>query len=289
VAVTQQAVDDVVGLLDLEAIEVNIIRGTNPETPRGTVFGGLVTAQSLAAAQRTIDDDRSVHSLHAYFLRPGQVGVPIVYEVDRIRDGRSFSTRRVVAIQHGEAIFNMAASFHVLEPGFEHARPFPVGTPEPESLPDFAERVAARKTAIPREILDMPRPIDQRNVDIDFDDRHEHAFPPHQRVWIKASGDLGDDPRTHACLLAYASDASVLDTSLLPHRRTFMSPDMMMASIDHAMWFHKAFRMDEWLLYEQDSPVAQGARGLGRGLVYTREGELVASVAQEGLIRKLER
>lgn len=285
----QDAVDGVVRLLDLEAIEVNIFRGENPETPRGRVFGGLVAAQSLAAAQRTVDDDRPVHSLHAYFLRPGDVGVPIVYEVDRIRDGRSFSTRRVVAIQQGQAIFNMSASFHVTEPGFDHAREMDEEVPPPHTLPDFEERVAPFRDFLPPEILAMPRPIDQRNVDVAFGDRTSTSYPPRQRVWIRADGTLADDLRVHACLLAYASDASLLDTSLLPHQRTFMSPDMMMASIDHAMWFHRPFRMDEWLLYDQDSPSAAGARGLGRGLVYDGSGRLVCSMVQEGLIRQVDR
>ena len=255
-----KALDRLVDLLDLEPIEVNLFRGLSPKDSRQRVFGGQVAGQALVAAGRTVGPDRRVHSLHAYFLRPGDPAVPIVYEVDRIRDGRSFTTRRVVAIQHGEAIFNLAASFHVDEPGFEHHSLMP-HVPPPESL---SATTAADD-----------RPIDVRPV------------PGGSRAWIRADGDLpGDDPLLHACVVAYASDLTLLDTTLSVHGLSIGDhPGVMLASLDHAMWFHRPFRADDWLLYDQDSPAAAGARGLARGSIYTRAGDLVVSVVQEGLVR----
>ena len=286
---SQAAVDDLCALLDLEAIEVNLFRGTSPDEERQRVFGGQVAGQALVAAARTVADDRRVHSLHAYFLRPGDPTVPILYEVDRIRDGRSFTTRRVVAIQHGKAIFNLQASFHGDEDGLDHqiglaeAMWDGILPPEPESLPDwrtrmepFAERFGAH--------LDRPRPIDTRNVDWSWDQRRV-PLPPHQRVWLRADGTLPDDPVLHACVLTYASDMTLLDTTLLPHGSSAADERIMMASLDHAMWFHRPFRADEWLLYVQDTPSTSGGRGMARGSIYSHGGELAVSVVQEGLIR----
>ncbi len=286
---SQAAVDALCALLDLEAIEVNIFRGTSPDATQQRVFGGQVAGQALVAAARTVEEDRRVHSLHAYFLRPGDPSVPILYEVDRIRDGRSFTTRRVVAIQHGRAIFNLAASFHVHEEGLDHQIPLAAAMwngespPEPTTLPDwrtrmqpFAERLGAH--------LDRPRPIDTRNVDWSWTQRKDPR-PPHQRVWLRADGSLPDDPVLHACVLTYASDMTLLDTTLLPHGSEAADEAIMMASLDHAMWFHRPFRADEWLLYVQDTPSTSDGRGMARGSIYTHGGDLAVSVVQEGLIR----
>jgi acyl-CoA thioesterase-2 len=282
--VPQDTVDDLVQLLDLEAIEVNIFRGVSPDVKVQRVFGGQVAGQALVAASRTVDPEHDhVNSLHAYFLRPGDPSVPIVYEVDRIRDGRSFTTRRVLAIQHGKAIFNLSASFQRPEPGLDHQLPMPDDVPAPESLPDFKARWAARAAEL-GEWYDRPRPIDTRHVDVEPADR-DHPLPPRQLVWFRADGRLPDDPILHACIATYASDMTLLDTSLLPHGGSYTESRLMMASLDHAMWFHRPFRADEWMLYVQDTPSASGARGLARGLMYTRTGELAVSVVQEGLIR----
>ncbi|MCB1002885.1 MAG: acyl-CoA thioesterase II [Acidimicrobiales bacterium] len=288
---SQLAVDRLIELLDLEAIEVNIFRGLSPDEDRQRVFGGQVAGQALVAAARTVEPDRGVHSLHAYFLRPGDPSVPILYEVDRIRDGRSFTTRRVVAIQHGRAIFNLAASFQLHEDGLEHQLPMADvmfdgrPPPAPESLPDWQTRMAPWKDRI-GDWYDRPRPIDHRSCDYEPLDRRE-KLPPHQRTWLRANGVLPDDPVLHACVLTYASDMTLLDTSILPHGLGTMEEGLMMASLDHAMWFHRPFRADEWLLYVQDTPSASGGRGIARGLIYTSDGRLAVSVVQEGLIRIL--
>ncbi len=282
----QQVVDDLVALLDLEPIEVNIFRGISPDVDQQRVFGGQVAGQALVAAARTVDPDRAVNSLHAYFLRPGDPAVPILYEVDRMRDGRSFTTRRVVAIQHGRPIFNLSASFHVHEAGFDHQ--FPIGddvTP-PDDLPDFLTRWEPWRDRLGA-WYDRPRPIDTRYVDWTPPDR-QAPMAPHHRVWLRADGELPDDPVLHACVVTYASDMTLLDTALLPHGGSFMDGHVQMASLDHAMWFHRPFRADEWLLYDQDTPSASDARGLARGLIYTERGDLVVSVVQEGLIRPIE-
>jgi acyl-CoA thioesterase-2 len=288
-AVQQEAVDDLVAVLDLEPIEVNLFRGTSPDVDLQRVFGGQVAGQALVAAARTVGSDRHVHSLHAYFLRPGDPTVPILYEVDRIRDGRSFTTRRVVAIQHGHAIFNLSASFHVVERGYDHGAPMPADVPDPESLPDFTSRWAPimGQTEQGRAWLERPRPIDMRYVDGVPSARRE-PLPPRNRVWMRADGTLPEDPVLHTCVVTYASDMTLLDTTLFPHGRSFVENDVMMASLDHAMWFHRPFRADEWLLYAQDTPSASGGRGIARGLFFDRAGALVASVVQEGLIRPLE-
>jgi acyl-CoA thioesterase-2 len=280
-----EALDELIDLLDLEPIEVNIFRGLSPDENRQRVFGGQVAAQALMAAARTVEVG-SVHSLHAYFLRPGDPTVPILYEVDRIRDGRSFTTRRVVAIQHGRAIFNMSASFHVEEPGLEHAFPMPE-VPDPDTLPDFKSRMAPFAEQL-GEWFHRPRPIDIRYVDWAPPGATEPA-EPRANVWVRADGRLPDDPILHTCVLTYLSDMTLLDTTLLPHG---VNPwgwgGLMMASLDHAMWFHRPFRADEWLLYSQDTPSTSGARGLARGLIFTHDGQLAVSVVQEGLIRVIE-
>jgi acyl-CoA thioesterase-2 len=279
----QDAVDELIRLLDLEPIEVNLFRGRSPDAYRQRVFGGQVAGQALVAATRTVEPTHRVHSLHAYFLRPGDPTVPILYQVDRIRDGRSFVTRRVEAIQHGKAIFHLQTSFQSPETGFDHEFPMPTDVPEPESLPDFKTRWKDYLELMGDD-YDRDRPIDSRNCDWGPGDRTK-ALPPRQRVWFRADGALPDDPVLHACVVTYASDMTVLDTSLLPHGADAMDRQLFMASLDHAMWFHRPFRADEWLLYDQDSPSASGGRGLARGLMYTHAGDLVASVVQEGLIR----
>jgi acyl-CoA thioesterase-2 len=275
-------VEDLVDLLDLEAIEVNIFRGAQPreENPLlQRVFGGQVAGQAMVAAARTVDPTRRVHSLHAYFLRPGDMKIPILYEVDHIRDGRSFTTRRVVAIQHGRAIFNLQASFMVDEDGYEHQAVMP-DVPPAEELPTMEERL--RQHGLAWAI--HPRPIDIRNVEEPVYLNHDLGRTT-QHVWFKAAEPLPDDPLLHTCVVTYASDMTLLDTSLLPHGKTFGDHGLQMASLDHAMWFHRPFRADEWLLYAQQTPSASGGRGLAQGNIFTADGELVVTVVQEGLIR----
>lgn len=276
---SQAPVDDLLALLDLEPIEQNLFRGQSPDEKRQRVFGGQVAGQALVAATRTVEHGL-VHSLHAYFLRPGDPTIPIVYEVERIRDGRSFTTRRVVAIQHGQAIFHLSASFHGPEQGLEHQNAAPADLPEPESLPTFQERNLAHKEQL-GEWYTRPRPIDTRVVPSNDGDL-EHF------IWMRADGVLPDDIVVHQCVLTYASDMTLLDNVIRPHGLTFMDGTVMMASLDHAMWFHRPFRADEWFLYAQDTPTASGARGLARGQIY-QNGELVVSVVQEGLVRELSR
>jgi acyl-CoA thioesterase-2 len=279
--------DELVTLLALEKIEENLFRGQSQDLGWGTVFGGQVLGQALSAAVQTVPAERRVHSLHAYFLRPGRVERPIVYDVDRIRDGSSFTTRRVVAIQGGNAIFNLAASFQKVEPGFEHQDAMP-DAPPPESLPTEQERVAPFAQRLPRVLRDRalaPRPFELRPVEVESDPFLPTPKPPRRMVWLKTAGSLRDDPALHAYLLAYASDHAFVTTSLLPHGVTWLTPGMQVASLDHVMWFHQPFRVDEWLLYAIDSPAAHGARGLVRGRIFSRDGRLVASSAQEGLIR----
>ena len=279
----QDAVDELIELLDLEDIEVNVFRGVSPDVDVQRVFGGQVAGQALVAAARTVEPDRAIHSLHAYFLRPGDPRVPILYEVDRQRDGRSFTTRRVVAIQHGRPIFNLSASFHVHEDGFTHQLPMPSDVHPPEGLDDFATRWAPFKEQL-GDWYTRPRAIDTRYADWTPPDRAA-ALEPRHRVWVRADGKLPDDPVLHACVVTYASDMTLLDTTLLPHGGTFMNARVQMASLDHAMWFHRPFRADEWLMYDQDTPSASDGRGLARGFFFTREGDLAVSVVQEGLIR----
>ena len=282
-----RALDDLVALLSLERIEENIFRGRSEDLGWGTVFGGQVLGQSLSAAAQTVPGDRSVHSFHAYFLLPGRVDRHIVYEVDRIRDGKSFTTRRVVAIQAGRPIFNMSASFQVDEPGFEHQDAMPE-VPPPESVPDDRERMAALAARLPpaaRERFNVARPFEMRTVAAQ-DPSAPVPRPPVRLVWMRAVAALPDEQALHRCVLAYVSDFSFVTTSLEPHGVSLLGGGMQIASIDHIMWFHRPVRCDDWLLHAMDSPAASGARGLVRGRVFTRDGRLVASTAQEGLIRR---
>jgi acyl-CoA thioesterase II len=272
---------DLLFVLDLEEIDTAIFRGHQTDEKRLRTFGGLVAGQALVAAGRTVNPTQFVHSLHAYFLRPGDPTRPIVYNVDRIRDGRSFATRRVVAVQRGEAIFNLSASFHVAEEGVSHQQPMPASV-DPETLPSFKERWKHLAESDPG-WYNHPRPIEQRHVDAPSRERVKRD--PVQQLWFKTTGPLPDDPLLHACIAAYASDMSVLDTALLPHAISWDDPGFQGASLDHAMWFHGPFRSDEWLLYDQKSTVAAGARGLSRGEMYTADGRLVVSIVQEGLMR----
>jgi acyl-CoA thioesterase-2 len=279
------ALDELLAVLDLEELEVNVFRGRSPQENRQRVYGGQVAGQALVAAGRTVARG-AVHSLHAYFLRPGDPAVPILYLVDRIRDGRTFTTRRVVAIQHGQAIFHLSASFQPSEPGPDHQLPMPEA-PDPDSLPTFEARLAKVADTLPPELRQWvlrDRPIDVRAV-VGGNPFKPTRRPPRQLVWIRASGRLPDALLLHQCVVAYASDLTLLDTAALPHAIAWNDPGYVMASLDHAMWFHRPFRADEWLLYSQESPSASGARGFTTGRLFTREGRLVVSVAQEGLIR----
>ncbi len=272
--------------LDLEPLEENLFRGRSPQVGWQRVFGGQVIGQALVAAARTVED-RSVHSLHGYFMRPGDPSVPIVYQVDRHRDGGSFTTRQVVAIQHGQPIFTMAASFHVTEEGFDHQFEMPA-VPSPEELPSEKELVARLGDAIPdniRKYWERERPIELRPIKL-RNYLSSETDDPVQQVWIRATGSLPDDRALHQCVLAYASDMTLLDTSLIPHGHSVFDRDLQLASLDHALWIHRDFRADEWLLYSQDSPSASNALGFNRGSIFSRDGKLVASVAQEGLIRQ---
>jgi acyl-CoA thioesterase-2 len=283
------AVQELLAILDLESIEVNLFRGRSPQVGWQRVFGGQVIGQALVAACRTVDRiaDRPPHSLHAYFLLAGDPKVPIIYEVDRIRDGRSFTTRRVVAIQHGQAIFAMSVSFHGTESGLNHQAEMPK-VPGPELLPSDAEirqRVLPMMPDPVRRYFERERPIELRVVE--FERYLGKKFPEGRlNVWIRTTGSLPDAAAIHQCVLAYASDMMLLDAALIAHGRTVFEKTIMAASLDHALWFHRPFKADEWLLYAQDSPNAGGARGFARGLIFARDGTLVASVAQEGLLRE---
>ena len=276
-----EALQFLVTLLDLERIEVNTFRGMHPEEERQRTFGGQVAAQALMAAGRTVETG-SVHSLHSYFLRPGDPSFPILYEVDRIRDGRSFTTRRVVAIQHGRAIYNMQASFHTDEVSIEHQSEMP-DVPGPESIPPLSERVQAEFGDID-EWFKRQHPIDQRFIgELPWSPNRNKE--PYQRIWIKADGTLPDDPLLHACVVTYASDMSLFDAILAPHSIRWDNGTFMGASLDHCMWFHRAPRADEWLLYDTDSPIAHAGRGLARGFLFNEVGQLMVSMVQEGLTR----
>jgi acyl-CoA thioesterase-2 len=277
------ALDRLLELLDLEQIEQDIFRGRSPDERVQRVFGGQVAGQALVAAGRTVPADRPVHSLHAYFIRPGDPAVPLVYTVDRVRDGRSFTTRRVTAVQHGKAIFTLSASFHYPEPGLEHALPMP-SVPAPEELRPNVERIAeALGQPLPASFMDSPidlRSVGPLSMEVSKD---PSLYTGSSLVWLRVKERLPDDPLLHVCLMTYASDMTVLETVLLEHGVSWL--DTSGASLDHAMWFHRPFRADQWLLYAQESPVAAGGRGLARGEVFTAEGELVVSVVQEGLVR----
>ena len=285
-----KALDEVVSLLDLEHIELDIFRGRSPAGERRQrVFGGQVAGQALVAAGRTVPPDRGVHSLHAYFIRPGDPTVPLIYMVERVREGRSFTTRRVTAVQHGKTIFTLSASFHLAEQGFEHSDVMP-DVPGPDEVEPTVSRL--RRLFGPS--------VDERIWENPIEIRHvgpltvEAARDPslissRNVVWLKANGELPDDPLLHVCLMTYASDMTLLDTVLLAQGVSWGEGVVVGASLDHAMWFHRQFRVDRWLLFVQDSPIAHGARGLARGEVYTEDGKLVVSVVQEGLLRPAKR
>jgi acyl-CoA thioesterase-2 len=280
-----------VDLLDLEQIELNIFRGRSPEESLQRVFGGQVAGQALVAAGRTTDGLRPVHSLHAYFLRPGRPGVPIVYQVERVRDGRSFTTRRVVAVQQGRTIFNLTASFHQPEQGFEQQLPMPE-VPAPEELPNLADEIREHLGALPEALQRMTwhQPFDIRYVErLRWSKEDLEGAQPRSAVWMRAVGPLGDDPLVHTCAVTYASDMMLLDAVRVPIEPLWGSRGFDIASLDHAMWFHRSFRADQWFLYQQESPIATGARGLARGQIFDRDGRLLVSVMQEGLFRRLAR
>jgi acyl-CoA thioesterase II len=288
VAVGQAALDDLVALLDLERLELNLFRGVSPPYRPTRVFGGQVAGQALVAAGRTVGDslspggaaDRGVHSLHAYFVRPGDPKVPIVYEVERVRDGRSFTTRRVRAIQRGEVIFALSASFQLAQEGLEHSEPAPVGVPRPEDLPDLGEWLREGDSYFDG----LPRPLDLRFVDPpQWSPRRGPASDEPVRVWMRADGALPDDPLLHVCLLTYASDMTLISAVLARH--DIRRHRLQTASLDHAMWFHRPFRADEWLLYTCYSPTASGSRGLATGRFTTADGRHIATTVQEGLVR----
>ncbi|MEM7302960.1 MAG: acyl-CoA thioesterase II [Pseudomonadota bacterium] len=280
------AIDTLLSILDLEPLEHNLFRGRSPKTGWQRVFGGQVVGQALVAAQRTVDDERGVHSLHGYFMRPGDPKVPIIYEVDRIRDGGSFTTRRVVAIQHGKAIFSMSASFQTHEDGLDFQMEKP-DQPTPDQLPSeqaLKEKFLHLAPENVRKYWERERPIETRAVSMEHYVSNR-KLDPEQNVWFRATSALPDNPALHAAILAYASDMTLLDTALFAHGKKVFDPDLQVASLDHAMWFHRPFRMDDWLLYSQDSPSTSGARGFTRGNIFSQDGTLVASTAQEGLIR----
>ena len=285
---TTSALADLLHVLDLEPLEVNLFRGQSRDLGGKSVFGGQVIGQALVAASRTVEE-RLPHSAHAYFLRPGDMALPIVYEVDRVRDGQRFTARRVQAIQKGEVILTMITSFQRPEPGLEHQAAMP-DVPPPEALRPQGELVREWLAAVPavpdrireaflRRMAVEFRPIAPRNPLVPV------VLPPRQAFWVRAQAQLPDDPLLHDCVLAYASDFSLLSTALLPHGRSWLSQDLVVASIDHALWFHRPLRIDDWLLYVMDSPTAQGGRGLSMGQFFDRQGRLVASVAQENLMR----
>ncbi len=278
---------DLLDLLDLEQIEENIFRGRSRPAIVPRVFGGQVAAQALVAAGRTVPEDRLPHSLHAYFLRTGDPGAPIVYTVDRMNDGRSFTARRVVAVQHGQPIFALSASFQRWEEGMEHQAPMP-SAPDPETLPTAEERLPAYGLdgAVVEKMLEARAAVDLRYVDDPPFGRYGEPREPRSQVWFRANGKLDDDPLLHVVLATYVSDMTLLDSILLAHGRGgWAVGDVVGASLDHAMWFHRPFRADEWLLYDQESPSASGGRGLGQGRIYTRDGRLAISVIQEGVVR----
>lgn len=281
------AMQELLAILDLERLEHNLFRGRSPKESWQRVFGGQTVAQALVAAQRTVEPDRHVHSLHGYFMRPGDTKLPIIYEVDRIRDGGSFTTRRVVAIQHGQAIFSLEASFQVNEEGLEHQVAMPLGVAPPDRLLSQRELMRKFGDAVPEGIKrywERDRPIEMKPVMLQHYTSRE-KLEPQQNIWIRTTGPVPADRALQSAVLAYLSDMTLLDTSTFAHGRAIFDPDIQAASLDHAMWFHRPHALDGWLLYTQDSPSTQGSRGFTRGTLYAEDGTLVASVAQEGLIR----
>jgi len=281
------AIADLLSILDLEQLEDNLFRGRSPQQAWQRVYGGQILGQALVAAVRTVDPQRIAHSMHAYFLQPGDLSRPIIYGVERVRDGGSFATRRVTATQHGRAMFVMSVSFHKVEVGLDHHGSMPK-VPMPEDLPseqDLKTKMIAELPETMRKYWESERPIELRPLDVScFFAREKRT--PEQYVWMRATGRLPDDLPLHQCVLAYASDFSLLDTALIAHGRLMFDKDIQLASLDHALWLHRPFRADDWLLYAQDSPSSHGARGFCRGSIFTRDGLLVASVAQEGLMRE---
>ena len=281
------AMQELIAILDLEQLEHNLFRGRSPQVGWQRVFGGQVIAQALVAAQRTAAADRHVHSLHAYFMRPGDPAVPIIYEVDRIRDGGTFNTRRVVAIQHGHAIFALSASFQIDEIGLDHQIPMPLTVPGPDKLmsdQDFRDKYLEASPAHIRKFFERERPFEMKPVSL------SHYFtrdklPPEQHVWFRAHGDVPQDRAIQTAMLAYFSDMTLLDATLFAHGKSIFDPDLQVASLDHSMWFHRPIHLQDWMLYTQDSPSTSGGRGLARGSIYAQSGALIASTAQEGLIR----
>jgi acyl-CoA thioesterase-2 len=280
------AVEELLSLLQLERIEDNLFRGESRDIGTRYVFGGQVLGQALSAAQQTVEPDRSAHSLHAYFLRAGDIEKPIVYHVERTRDGGTFSMRRVTAIQHGQPIFNFAASFQIDEPGVEHQLPMPA-VPKPDD-------VEPPPALPPHEFERLPPKLQRwfgRSGPFEFrpiyprDELNPPKRPPFQQVWFRLNERVSDNPALQRALLAYSSDFHLIGTTMFPHGISFLQRNVQVASLDHAMWFHRPFRVDEWLLYSCDSPTAQGSRGLARGMIYSEDGRLVASTAQEGLVR----
>jgi acyl-CoA thioesterase-2 len=284
---SSSAIANLLSILDLEPLEDNLFRGRSPQQAWQRVYGGQILGQALVAAVRTVAPERVAHSLHAYFLLPGDLSRPIIYGVERVRDGGSFTTRRVTATQHGRAMFVMSVSFHKREPGLEHQATMPV-VPKPEELPseqDLKARMLAELPESMRKYWESERPIELRPVDVSRYFAREKR-EPEQHIWMRASGRLPDDLALHQCVLAYASDFSLLDTALIAHGKLMFDKDIQLASLDHALWLHRPFRADDWLLYAQDSPSGHAARGFCRGSIFTRDGILVATVAQEGLMRE---
>lgn len=282
-----RVLDDLLSLLELEPIEENLFRGRSQDLGYRQLFGGQVLGQALSAASKTVEAERRVHSLHGYFLRPGDASLPVVYTVDRVRDGGSFTTRRVVAIQKGQPIFTLMASFHADEPGASHQAPMPQVT-GPEGLKSDIELLSRHADKLPQRVREKflgEKPIEMRPVTY-VDPFAPHPAEPIRHIWFKANGQLPDDPQVHRYLLTYASDFNLLGTAMYPHGLSVLQPNLQIASLDHALWFHGDLRMSEWLLYTMESPWSGNARGLANGRVFTRDGRLVASVSQEGLIRQ---
>jgi acyl-CoA thioesterase-2 len=285
------SVSELLDLLELEPLDVDLFRGRQPDTAMQRVFGGQVAAQAVRAATATVEPAFTLHSLHSYFLRPGDTAVPIIYDVERIRDGRSFATRRAIARQHGRAIYYVSASFHVDEPGFEHQDAMPV-VPDPEDCPSLGDLF--RKVTGRLDDRSWEREWAALDVRYAGDSRpggtlHNDTQPARTQIWIRVAGDVPDDPVVNACLLTYASDLTLLGVALVPHGLLISSPKVQPASLDHSMWFHRPFRADEWMLYDQRSPSASGGTGFALGTMFSRDGRLIASVAQEGLIRPVSR
>lgn len=274
--------EKLVEILELDQLGVDKFAGHSPQDSRKRIFGGQVAAQALVAAGRTVECG-TPNSLHAYFLRPGDISLPIVFDIDRVRDGSSFTTRRIIATQRDEIFFTMFASFHKHEESLSHQLPMPQ-VPDPETLPTFKERMAPWADQMGDWNKRM-RPLEQRYVDTPQFDIREKPREPKQYVWVRADGKLPDDPLLHAAIMTYATDMSLLDTIMLPNQVSRLTPNLMLASLDHSVWFHGPFRVDEWFLFDQESPVSYGGRALVRGNVFSREGNLIVSVAQEGLFR----